>query len=114
MDPPSLYLVNGLKKRLMKTKGAWTEELPTILWSYRTTARSGTGETPFSLTYGTEVVLLLEILSESLQVTGFDVDTNEVERQQDLDMLYEKCEAAQLRQAAYKARAKTYTTNGCG
>ena len=38
-------IVNGLKKRLDDAKGRWVEELPHILWTYRTTARRSTGET---------------------------------------------------------------------
>uniref|UniRef100_A0A2N9FB44 Integrase catalytic domain-containing protein n=1 Tax=Fagus sylvatica TaxID=28930 RepID=A0A2N9FB44_FAGSY len=47
-------ILNGIKKRLEEAKGRWVEELPTILWTFRTTPRSSTGETPFSLTYGLE------------------------------------------------------------
>jgi len=47
-------LVRKLKKKLEKKKGAWVEYVPEVLWSYRTTKRTPTGETPFSLTYGTE------------------------------------------------------------
>ena len=30
-------IVNGLKKRLDDAKGKWVEELPHVLWTYRTT-----------------------------------------------------------------------------
>ena len=30
-------IVNGLKKRLDDAKGRWVEELPHVLWTYRTT-----------------------------------------------------------------------------
>ena len=30
-------IVNGLKKRLDDVKGRWVEELPHVLWTYRTT-----------------------------------------------------------------------------
>ena len=43
-------IMNGLKRRLEGAKGNWAEELPNILWAYRTTPRRSTGETPFSLT----------------------------------------------------------------
>ena len=29
-------IVNGLKKRLNEAKGKWVEELPHVLWTYRT------------------------------------------------------------------------------
>ncbi|XP_072083612.1 uncharacterized protein [Arachis hypogaea] len=34
----------GLKKRLDNKKGAWANELASVLWSYRTTEQSSTGE----------------------------------------------------------------------
>ena len=30
-------IVNGLKKRLDDAEGKWIEELPHVLWTYRTT-----------------------------------------------------------------------------
>ena len=53
-------IVSGLKKRLDDVKGKWVEELPHVLWTYKTTPRRSTGETPFSMTYGAETVILLE------------------------------------------------------
>ena len=50
-------LKDTLKKRLEEAKGAWAEELHEVLWSYRTTARTATGHTPFSLAYGYEAML---------------------------------------------------------
>jgi transposase InsO family protein len=51
----------GLKKRLLRplkrAAGAWVEELPSILWSLRTTPNSSTGYTPFFLLFGAEAVL---------------------------------------------------------
>ena len=49
--------MNRLKKRLDGAKGRWVEELPNILWAYRTTFRMSIRETPFSLTYGVEAVI---------------------------------------------------------
>ena len=40
-------LKSTLKKRLGQVKGAWPEELPKALWSYRTTTRTTTGHSPF-------------------------------------------------------------------
>ena len=45
-------IVSKIKKRLDDAKGKWVEELPHILWTYRTTPYKSTGETPFSMTYG--------------------------------------------------------------
>ncbi|KAL0413056.1 UNVERIFIED_CONTAM: hypothetical protein Sradi_1507300 [Sesamum radiatum] len=47
-------LVQGIKRRLERVGGNWAEELISVLWAYRTTPRGSTGESPFSLIYGTE------------------------------------------------------------
>ncbi|RVX22916.1 Transposon Ty3-I Gag-Pol polyprotein [Vitis vinifera] len=39
-------LINALKKRLEQAKGKWVEELPGVLWAYRTTPGRPTGNTP--------------------------------------------------------------------
>jgi ribonuclease HI len=39
-------LVRILKKKLPKRKGGWVEYLPEVMWSYWTTTRSATSETP--------------------------------------------------------------------
>ena len=40
-------ILSGLKKRLDDAKGKWVEELPHVLWMYRTTPRRSTEEIPF-------------------------------------------------------------------
>ena len=56
----------------MRAKGAWPEELPSVLWAYRTTTRTRTGETPFNLIYGTEAVILVKVGLISLRRELFD------------------------------------------
>ncbi|KAL0462008.1 UNVERIFIED_CONTAM: hypothetical protein Slati_0088400 [Sesamum latifolium] len=50
-------LVQGIKRRLDRVGGNWTEELTSVLWAYRTTPRGSTGESPFSLVYETEAII---------------------------------------------------------
>ena len=54
-------LLTALKKRLDSAKGKWVEELPGVLWAYRTTAWKPTGISPFVLTYGMEAVIPTKI-----------------------------------------------------
>ena len=54
-------LLKIIKTKLDDAKGAWPEELPNVLWAYRTTTRTPTGETPFKLTYSTKAVILVEV-----------------------------------------------------
>jgi transposase InsO family protein len=55
----------GLKKRLLRplkrAAGAWVEELPSVLWSLRTTPNSSTGYTPFFMLFGAEAVLPTDV-----------------------------------------------------
>ncbi|GKF11763.1 reverse transcriptase domain-containing protein, partial [Tanacetum coccineum] len=50
-------LGEGIKARLEERSKDWLEELPHVLWAHRTMIKSSNGETPFSLTYGTEAVM---------------------------------------------------------
>ena len=51
----------ALKKRLEQTKEKWVEELPGVLWAYRTTPGRPIGNTPFALAYGMDAVIPTEI-----------------------------------------------------
>ena len=57
-------IVSGSKKRLDDTKEKWVEELPHVLWTYRTIPCRSTRETLFSMTYGTKVVIPLRLDSQ--------------------------------------------------
>ena len=54
-------ILSGLKKRLDGAKGNWAEELPNVLWAYRTTPCRSTRETLFSLTFRAKVVIPVEV-----------------------------------------------------
>ena len=60
-------LVKILKK-LAETHKDWHDKLPHALWAYRTSIRTSTGATPYSLTYGMEAVLPIEVEIPSLPV----------------------------------------------
>ena len=54
--------------RLEGAKGIWPKELPSVLWAYRTTARTPTRETPFRLAYGSEAIIPAEVGLTSYRV----------------------------------------------
>ena len=54
----------------------WHEMLPFALHGYRTSARTSTGATPFSLVYGMEAVLPIEVQIPSLRIMK-DADLSE-------------------------------------
>ncbi|GJR55538.1 reverse transcriptase domain-containing protein [Tanacetum coccineum] len=51
----------GIKARLEARSKNWMEEISHVLWAHRTMIKSSNGDTPFSLTYGTEAVISAEI-----------------------------------------------------
>ena len=69
-------ILAGLKRRLQEAKGAWAEELPQVLWAYRTTPHSTTGESPFRLAYGMEAMIPIEINEGSPRVIFYNEEVN--------------------------------------
>ena len=55
----------------------WLEELPSILWAYRTTARTPTGETPFRQTYGNKAIIPAKVRLTSYRVHNHDESRND-------------------------------------
>ncbi|GAA0154240.1 hypothetical protein LIER_37832 [Lithospermum erythrorhizon] len=53
------------------------KELPTVLWSLRSTPNQATGEAPFSLVYGTGAVLPAEVGFPTYRQAGFDEEKND-------------------------------------
>lgn len=96
-------LVQGLKTRLGKAKGAWVDELPNVLWAYRTTPRTGTNESPFCLVCGSEAVIPAEIGMPTYRILHFQEPTTMDDLRHNLDLLEERREMAALREAKYKA-----------
>ena len=85
-------IVNGLKKRLDDAKGKWVEKLSHVLWTYQTTPRRSTGETPFSITYGAEVVIPLETRFPTLRKSSFTLGNNDELLEKSLDLIEERRE----------------------
>ena len=98
--------MNGLKKRLDDTKRRWVEELPHVLWTYRTTPRKSTGETPFSMTYGAEVVIPLENGFPTMRTSAFTLDGNSELLRKNLDLIEERRENAMVQLAYYQHKLK--------
>ena len=95
-------LLKIIKTKLDDAKGTWPEELPNILWAYRTTARTPTGETPFRLTYRTEAVILVEIGVTSTRRAAFSEEENDDKLRLNLDCLDEVKDKASSRMAKYQ------------
>jgi ribonuclease HI len=101
-------LLRTLKKKLGRKKGAWAEYVPEVLWAYRTTTRTPTGATPFSLTYGSEAIIPAEVRSPSFRVSHYNPGLNDEGIKLNLDLLQERRDEAQVTWAAYQDRAARY------
>ena len=94
-------IMSGLKKRLDDAKGKWVEELTHVLWTYRTTPRRSTEETPFSMTYRAEAVIPLEIGFSTLRTSSFTPSNNDGLLEKSLDLIEERRENAMVQLAYY-------------
>ena len=99
-------IVSGLKKRLDDAKGKWVEELPHVLWTYRTTPRRSTGETLFSLTYGVEAVIPLETSFPTTRTNSFNPKDNDEQLARNLDLIEEKRADVMVQLAYYQQKLK--------
>ncbi|RVX20602.1 Retrovirus-related Pol polyprotein from transposon 17.6 [Vitis vinifera] len=101
-------LINALKKRLEQAKGKWVEELPGVLWAYRTTPGRPTGNTPFALTYGMDAVIPTEIGLPTIRTDAAKQKDANTELGRNLDWADEVRESASIRMADYQQRASAH------
>ncbi|GJT94441.1 reverse transcriptase domain-containing protein [Tanacetum coccineum] len=97
-------LGEGIKARLGKKTKNWVEEISHVLWAHRTMNKSSNGETPFSLTYGAEAIIPVEIGMPTLRTAEIDMIKNNEALGIDLDLLEEKREQAAIQEARSKAK----------
>ncbi|XP_048623809.1 uncharacterized protein LOC125592591 [Brassica napus] len=107
-------ILDGLKKPLEAKKGRWAEELECVLWSYRTTPRRATRETPFALVYGTECMIRAEVEFPGVRrrLLPEREESNNAMLLDDLDLINERRDQALIRIKNYQhAAAKYNNTN---
>ena len=105
-------LLKIIKTRLEGTKGIWPDELPSVLWAYRTTARTPTGETPFRLAYGSDAVIPTEVGLTSYRVENYDKDKNEEAMHLQLNLIDEVRATVEQRLVRYQnLMVKHYNSN---
>ena len=89
-----------MKKQLEKAKGKWVEELPGVLWAYRTTPGRPTGNTPFALAYGIDVVIPTEVGMPTAQIAIQGQRNEDDELARHLDWVDEARKAAYQQKVA--------------
>ena len=88
------------------------EELPHVLWMYRTTLRRSTGETPFSMTYRAEAIIPLETGFLTTRTSSFNPEDNDEQLTRSLDLIEEKRENAMVQLAYYQQKLnQSYDAN---
>ena len=83
------------------------EELPGVLWAYRTTARKPIGISPFALTYGMEAIIPTKIGIPTIRTTT-PASENEGSMIRELDTSDELREAAAIRVTSYQRRLANF------
>ncbi|GKV42478.1 hypothetical protein SLEP1_g49874 [Rubroshorea leprosula] len=102
-------ILQGLKTRVLAAHTNWVDELNKVLWSCRTTPSSATGETPFSMAYGAEAVIPVEVGLPSDKSDRHDDQNNEQLLRENLDLVEEIREMFRIRNMAHQSRvAKFY------
>jgi hypothetical protein len=105
-------ICNGIKKRLLapleKAKHAWVDELPSVLWSLRTTPNAATQETPFFLVHGAKAVLPVEITHEAPGIMAYNETTSTEALQDDVDALDETRDVALARATQYQQNLRNF------
>ena len=91
--------IKRILRKMVETSRDWSKKLHFALWAYRTSFRTSIGATPYSLVYGMEAVLPVEIEMRSLRV-ALEQHISEAEwaqsRYDQLSLLDEKRLRAQI------------------
>lgn len=103
-------ITHTLNTKFDTLKGGWVEELPSVMWSYHTTARSSTRETPYSLSFKVEAMIPLEIGIPSFYTSTYNQIENEKSLHKELDLVKEMRNGAELENAIINNAMQSITT----
>ena len=84
----------------------WVEELPHVLWTYRSAPRRSTRKTLFSITYGAEAIIPLETGFPTLRTSSFTLSSNNGLLEKSLDLIEEQRENVMVSLAYYQRKLK--------
>jgi hypothetical protein len=112
MERANGMILQGLKPRiyndLNKFGKRWMKELPSVVWSLRTTPSRATSFSPFFLVYGAEVVLPTDLEYGSPRTKAYNDQSNQTSREDSLDQLEEARDIALLHLARYQQSLRRY------
>ncbi|XP_074374371.1 uncharacterized protein LOC141714771 [Apium graveolens] len=101
-------ILDGLKKRIEKSRNNWVDKIFPILWAYRTTCRVTTRATPFILEYGAKAVIPVEISHSSPRIQAFNAKENEEGKRLTLNLIDKVRDAAHAKIMEYLKKASFY------
>jgi transposase InsO family protein len=105
-------VLQGLKPRIFnklnKHSKKWAAELPSVLWSLRTTLSRAMGFTPFFLVYRSEAMLPTDVEYGSPRLKAYNEKNNDATREDALDQLKEAHDVALLHSARYQQSLQRY------
>nr|GEY37322.1 hypothetical protein [Tanacetum cinerariifolium] len=107
-------LLRGIRTKLEKRGSAWAEEVPNVLWAHRIMKKTSNGETPFSLTYGIEAVIFVEIGMPTHRTSNVNEKTNDQKLCLNLDLLEERREIAAIKEARKNEVSRAANTGKLG
>ena len=87
---------------LKRAAGAWVEELPSVLWSLRTTPNRSTEYTPFFMVYGADAVLPAEVRHNAPWVAAYNEEDSNKAMENAVDLLDEARDTALARTTVYQ------------
>ena len=82
------------------------DEIPHVLWAYRTTPRRLTGETPFSMTYNFKAIIPLETGFPTMRTDQYNSSRNEQLLSASLDLVEERIEVTMVQIAYYQQKLR--------
>jgi hypothetical protein len=96
--------------RLKPYASKWVKELPSVLWTLRTTPSHPTSHTLFSLVHESKAMLPTEVENKSFHVQLFSEEQSNDSRVNDLTRLEELCEATVIQSAKHQQSMRRYHT----
>ena len=105
-------ILQGLKPRIFnklnKFHRRWLTELPSVIWSLRTTPSRATGFTPFFLVYGAEAILPTDLEYGSPRLKAYQEQENQQACEDSLDQVDEAQDVDFLHSAWYQQSLRRY------
>ncbi|XP_030964332.1 uncharacterized protein LOC115985531 [Quercus lobata] len=80
----------------------WKKELPIALWAHRTAKSQATRVSPFSLVYGIEVVILIDLVRLAVKLA----EIGGIPREDTMEIMEEMCDNVTSHNRLYQANMK--------